>query len=390
MSHAPQTPATPLHSELAPRERAQRSAMTSPLQESFERAFEHAPDVVASAPGRVNLLGEHTDYNGGFVLPTAIPQRTCVALAKRRDDKVQVWTQTLASHATFRIGTERATGSFVDYVQGVTSALRVHQYGISGFDAVIRSQVPVGSGLSSSAALAVALLRGLRRLFDLELGDKSLTQLAQWGENNLVGAPVGILDPMACHFAHQRSALFIDTRSCDFESLVLPWNAELVIVGSGIKHDNAASGHRVRRAECRQASRLLGVPELRDVSERDLERIERLPAPLNRRARHVVCENQRVLAATMCLRAHDPVKLGELFDCSHASMRDDFEISVPQVDAIVGRAQAHPRVFGARLTGGGFGGAIVCLVEREYAREVSQHLAYGSSAVLLPVAEQAS
>jgi galactokinase len=355
----------------------------SSLAEVFARSFAREARLVASAPGRVNLLGEHTDYNGGFVLPSAIPQRTHVALAERGDDRVQAWSATLDQRVTFSLGAERTSGGFIDYVQGVTGALREHGHAIRGFDAAITSTVPVGGGLSSSAALQVALLRGLRELFALSLDDVTLAKLAQWGENHIVGAPVGILDQMACHLADEDSALFLDTRTLEYEKVPLPSQAEVVIVDSGVQHSHAGGGYRTRRAECEQAARLLAVRELRDVAADQVSQLMELPEPLGRRARHVVTENARVLTAVDAMRAGDAKALGLLFNESHRSMRDDFEVSVPEVDTIVENAWNDPSVFGARLTGGGFGGAVVCLVERGAGARVGAKLATGGARLLV-------
>lgn len=340
--------------------------------------------VVATAPGRVNLIGEHTDYNGGFVLPTTIPQRTTVSLTRRSDERVTATSHTLAQHAEYVLGNEARTGSFVDYVQGVTGALRTHGHQIGGFDVTIRSEVPTGSGLSSSAALEVALLRGLAELYQLDLAPLDLVKLAQWGENNVVGAPVGVLDPMACHLCAPNSALFVDTRTLTYETVPLPANAEFVVLDSGVKHSHASGGYRTRRAECEQAARELGVPQLRDVTVADEARYDTLPAPLNRRVKHVVTENARVLAAVTACKDGDVRRLGVLFAESHRSMRQDFEVSVPEVDDLVERASALDAVFGARLTGGGFGGSIVCLVARGRSNEVVQALEHPPALVLVP------
>ena len=351
----------------------------------FGELFGRPPQVLASAPGRVNLLGEHTDYNDGFVLPLAIPQRTTLALAERHDGRVSVWSETLRARAEFTLGVEGTQKSFVDYVQGVTAGLREQGLTVRGFDAVIASEVPVGSGLSSSAALSVALLRGLRDLLALDLDDLTLARVAQWGENHVVGAPVGILDPMACHLADERSALFLDTRHLTYERLALPARSELVIVDSGVRHDHAGGGYRTRRAECEAAARSLGVTSLRDVGRAELEQLAVLPEPLNRRARHVLTENQRVLEARRLLTAGDDAPaVGALFWASHASMRDDFVVSVPEVDRLVECAAHDARVFGARLTGGGFGGAVVCLVQRGEGFDVGQRLAEGGARLLIP------
>jgi galactokinase len=354
------------------------------LRETFVATFARAPDVAASAPGRVNLLGEHTDYNGGLVLPVAIPQRTHVLLGARWDRQVQVVSATLRERREFCLGAETKRGDWSDYVQGVTRALAEHGHSFSGFDLLISSDVPLGSGLSSSAALAVAILRGLRDLFQLALDDLALARLAQWGENHVVGAPVGILDPIACHLADERTALFLDTRSLRYEKLPLPSGAELVVIDSGVSHAHADGGYGVRRSECELAARLLGVQALSDLTVADHAKYEQLSPPLNRRVRHVTTENQRVRSAVEALRRDDHGALGTLFDGSHISMRDDFEVSVPAVDALVERARELGTVYGARLTGGGFGGAVVCLVAKGHASTVGAELERAGATLLVP------
>jgi galactokinase len=230
---------------------------------------------------------------------------------------------------------------------------------MTGFDARVESDVPVGSGLSSSAALEIAAGRALRKLFALPIGDIELARIGQRAENDFVGAPVGIMDQMACSLADTTAALFLDTRTLEHERVELPPGAALLVIDSGVTHDHAAGDYRVRRAECAEAARQLGVRELRDVT--DLAAVARLPPPLDRRARHVLGENARVLETVKALRAGDCQRVGELFKRSHASMRDDFEISVPAIDRLVELACRVQGVYGARLTGGGFGGAIVAL-----------------------------
>jgi galactokinase len=350
----------------------------------FQAAFSRPPTVIADAPGRVNLIGEHTDYNGGYVLPMAIPQRTRVELAERTDDVVRLCSANLKESPTYHLGSEHKMKAWFDYVQGVTQALRESGYTLQGFDARIDSRVPIGRGLSSSAALEVAMLRALRQAFHLELDDVALALLAQRGENELVGAPVGVMDPLASSLADEHTAVFIDTRSLRIERIPLPRDVEIAIIDSGISHANVGSGYALRRQECAMAAKLLGVPQLRDAYA--LDRIEQLPEPLHKRARHVVTENARVLAAVDAMRANDPVALGGLFVESHVSMRDDFEVSVPEVDAIVERALRDPAVYGARLTGGGFGGAVVVLTRAGEGRAAAERISRdcAGSTVVLP------
>jgi galactokinase len=342
----------------------------------FTTFFGRLPAVSADAPGRVNLIGEHTDYNGGFVLPTAIPQRTRVELAPRDDDVVRVVSTAKGDDLlTFTLGEERPGRGWLDYVQGVTSLLRAGGHALRGFDARIDSAVPLGSGLSSSASLSVSLMRALRTAFALALDDVEVARLGQRAENEFVGAQVGIMDPMAASLADEGTALFLDARSLAFERVPLPKGAELIVLNSGVAHDHAAGDYNTRRAECERACALLGVRLLRELTPADLPRVEALPEPLRRRARHVVTENERVLRAVEAMRGGELVRLGELFYESHASMRDDYEVSVAEIDLIVELARDGGEVYGARLTGGGFGGSVVMLAHPGHGREAAARVA---------------
>lgn len=353
---------------------------------AFCAVFGRPPEALARAPGRVNLLGEHTDYNDGYVLPTAIGLHTEVALARRDDGRVRVESETLQERGEYRLGQETRVGGFVDYVAGVTRALVEHGHAIEGFDALVRSSVPVGSGLSSSAALEVAMLRALRVRFALTLDDAGVAKLAHWGETRHVGVPVGMLDPMACSLADEHTALFLDVRSLVYERVALPETAEIAVVDSGVAHAHASGDYRTRRDECRRAAAGLGVGSLRDAG---LAALAGLPEPLQRRARHVITENARVLAGVQALRDGDAERFGALWWASHASLRDDYEVSVPAVDAIVERARHVPAILGARITGGGFGGAVVVLVRRGHARAAALAIAARPEHVLVPVEEAA-
>ena len=325
---------------------------------SFAALFGRSATVTADAPGRVNLIGEHTDYNQGFVLPTPIPQRTVAELAPRADERVRAASATLSGGVEeYALGAETRGRGWLDYVQGLTWALRADGAVILGFDLRVTSSVPIGAGLASSAALEVAVLRALRAAFRLPLDDVELALLGQRAENDFVGARVGVMDQMVASLGADGRALLIDTRSLDCRSVPLPAGAELVVIDSGVAHTNRAGGYNARRAECERACALLGVTALRDLTVADAA----LPDPLARRVRHVVNENERVLAAAAALAAGDVARLGALLDASHASLRDDYEVSTPEVDLLVEAARAEPDVLGARLTGGGFGGAIVVL-----------------------------
>ena len=358
---------------------------------SFKELFGRPPQVTAEAPGRVNLIGEHTDYNGGYVLPAAIPQSTRIEFAPGSGLRVRLWSaQFPGPPVEYELGCETRGGGWADYAKGMTQVLATRGT-LEGFDARIESTVPVGSGLSSSAALEIALGRGLRTLFGIEIDEVELARAARRAENELVGAPVGIMDQMACSLADQATALFLDTRTLEYSRIPIPRSATIVVIDSGVSHSHADGDYATRRRECAEAARLLGVAELRDVGLDHMRRIEALPAPLDRRARHVVTENARVLETVEALKANDLDRIGRLFAASHASMRDDFHVSVPAVDALVIAATLVRGVYGARLTGGGFGGAIVALAsrgrEQEAAAEIVQrheHAGHAGARVLLP------
>lgn len=324
----------------------------------------------AFAHGRVNLIGEHTDYNGGWVLPTAIPQKTSVDLCPRSDGRVSVTAGEdpktgKARHAEYALGEERLSRTWIDYFQGVTSVLRAAGHSLSGFDLTVSSNIPEGSGLSSSAALEISVLKAIRDSQFLTISDVEIARLGQRVENDFVGARVGIMDQMACSFAVAGEALFLDTQSLTHRNIRIPSESvELVVVNSGVTHAFASGGgYNQRRAECETACEKLGVKSLRELSVEDLPRIEKLPEPFRRRARHVLTENARVHEAVRRFEKADFRRVGELFYESHASMRDDYEVSVPEIDLLVESARGEAGVYGARLTGGGFGGSIVILAE---------------------------
>jgi galactokinase len=333
------------------------------LHDRFADLFHRAPDASASAPGRANLIGEHTDYNDGFVLPLAVPLRTRIVAARRQDDLGLIASRERDDGhiAEYQPGRERRGQGWLDYIQGVTWVLREAGHNLGGFEMALESDVPLGSGLASSAALLVATLRIMRDLFELVLDDVTLAQLARRAENEFVGARVGIMDQLCASLGDESHALFVDTRTLDFERVPFPSSLELAVINSGVSHSNAAGEYNTRRSECERACALLGIASLRDVSTADLPRIDALPAPLAGRARHVVTENQRVLDTVAAFKSGRLDELGGLLAASHRSMRDDYQVSVEEIDLLVQLAVAHPDVVGARLTGGGFGGSIIAL-----------------------------
>jgi galactokinase len=332
----------------------------------FTDVFGSEPSAIAHAPGRVNLLGEHTDYNEGYVLPTAIPQKTSVAIAQAGRNVFTVYAAELNSTAQFTA--ERPPKEhFATYVYGCIRGLQDRRMLVPPLNIHVASDVPIGVGLSSSAALEVACLRALLEFLGESLDEVSIAEIAQQAEIKYAGVNCGIMDQMASSLADTRSMLFLDTRTLARKLLPLPASSEVLVVDSGIARTLAGSKYNERRAECEQAARLLGVKALRDVAE--LAPTEQLPEPLQRRARHVITENSRVLQARDGLAAGE---FGKLMNGSHHSLRDDYEVSIPGLDHLVELLQDQPAVYGARLTGAGFGGACVALCRSGEAAKVGR------------------
>lgn len=335
----------------------------------FEAVFGRRPDLAATAHGRVNMLGEHTDYNDGFVLPAIIPQATTVQLARSEAPGVQLYAAELGELCDFALD-NKPEPHFSHYVFGCLQLLQQRGAELPGLMIHVTSQVPMGVGLSSSAALEVALLRGMRRLLQLDLDDVTIARLAQRAEIEFAGVNCGIMDQMASSLARADSMLFLDTRTLQRQLVPLPVGSEILVVDSGIARTLAASKYNERRAECEEAARRLGVAALRDVH--DPRACASLPEPMRRRARHVISENNRVLEARQGISAE---RFGMLMNESHASLRDDYEVSVAPLDLLVGMLQRNPGVYGARLTGAGFGGACVALCRAGQAARVGAEVA---------------
>jgi galactokinase len=338
------------------------------MSAGFAATFGRPADAVASAPGRVNLLGEHTDYNDGFVLPIALAQQTTVSLGRAAGERFTLRSDDLGRAVAFTL--DRAPEEqFARYVFGCLQEMRRAGVAVPPLDIHVESAVPIGVGLSSSAALEVATLRALRLLLGGAIDDVEVARMAQRAEIEHAGVRCGIMDQMASSLADTEHALFLDTRTLQTRLLDLPPGTAVLVLDSGIERSLAGSGFNQRRRECEEAAARLGVASLRDV--RRVEQVESLPDPWRRRARHVVGENARVLHA---VESGDAPTLGRLMNDSHLSLRDDYEVSTAELDRLVSLLQEHPAVHGAKLTGAGFGGACVaiCSAERigEVAREV--------------------
>jgi galactokinase len=333
------------------------------LIDAFEHAFGRAPEIVAEAPGRANLIGEHTDYNEGFVLPVGIDRTVAVAAALADARAARVYSTDFEARDEWPVDAPRRTGrrEWRDYVRGVVWALLDAGYELGGADLAIAGDVPQGSGLSSSAALELAVGSAFCKLGGIAIERKQVALLCQKAENQFVGVQSGVMDQLAAACSHAGHALLIDCRSLDLQYVPLPEEVVIVVVDSKVLRTLGETAFNKRREECVDAARKLHVASLRDAEIAD---VERLPKSLKRRARHVVSENQRVLDAGQAVRSRDLSRLGELMYESHASLRDDFEVSTPELDLLVELASKTEGVIGARLTGAGFGGCTVNLVER--------------------------
>jgi len=334
------------------------------VQRAFAARIGSAPAGLWAAPGRVNLIGEHTDYNDGYVMPFALPQAVTLAAATRADGR---WSITsLNEDDTVTFGPDDlvpGASGWIAYVQGVIWALREAGHDVPGADLVLSSDVPMGAGLSSSAALECAALAALTDLGSLEIAGLDRAVLARRAENAYVGAPTGLMDQAASTLCTEGHALFFDCRTLAAEQIPFADPAyETLVLDTNTPHALVDSEYAARRASCEQAAAILGVSALRDVNVDDLDgALARLDDDvMRRRVRHVVTEDQRVLQAVEVLRAGRTADLAPLLDASQASMRDDFEITVPTVDLAVEAARSAG-ALGARMTGGGFGGCIIAL-----------------------------
>jgi galactokinase len=336
------------------------------LRDAFAAMTDHAPRFYR-APGRVNLIGEHVDYSEGFVLPLAIDRATVAASARRDDRTLRIRSLDRDDEASFDLDARdpKPAGAWSDYARGVALAL-AKRVPISGTDVLVRTSVPIGAGLSSSAALELAVGLALLGAAGDEISRHELAHAAQEAENGFVGLRSGIMDQLASAFGVRDHALLIDCRSEEVTPVPIPPEAAIVVADTGVKHELSGSAYNDRRAESEEAARLLGVRTLRDVSVADFARRgSTLPDVLRKRARHVVGENARVLATVVALRAGDLETAGAHMNASHDSLRDDYEVSAPELDVLVDAARTVEGVYGARMTGGGFGGSIVALVRRD-------------------------
>lgn len=348
------------------------SALTTRAIEAYKAQFGESPSIIVRAPGRVNLIGEHTDYNDGFVLPMAIEREVVIALKPRSDGYVVVYSsdydQVTQFSPTELLRIDDPTEIWAEYMKGVTWSLSDANDPLVGWDGAIAGDVPIGAGLSSSAAIELATARAFSAAANFHWDGRVMARLCQRAENEWIGVKTGIMDQMISATGKAGHAVLIDCRSLELRPVPLPEGTVIAIMDTATRRELVTSAYNERRAQCEAAAAHFGVPALRDVDIRTFEaREHELSSVIRRRARHVITENDRTLQAAEAMTAGDAVRLGKLMNASHVSMRDDFEITNSALNTMVSLALEQPGCYGARMTGGGFGGCAVALVAQEYA-----------------------
>lgn len=344
------------------------------VHQAFADHFGGEPDILVRAPGRVNLIGEHTDYNGGYVMPMAIDRAMWMAVRYRRDEEVHLLSADFGHSARFQLSNYKyIKPHWCEYIKGVAHALQKRGLKLNGWDGAMLGNVPRGSGLSSSAALELAAAKAFSEVSNFAWDPVEMAVVGQEAENHWVGVNCGIMDQMISACGREGHAYLLDCRSLKGEHVPLPEGVRVVILDTATRRGLVDSAYNERRAQCEEAAAFFGVPLLRDVSpETFFDRGDALPELTRKRARHVITEDQRTLAAAAAMRAGDSETLGRLMHESHVSLRDDFEVCNDALKQMVDCAMAHPGCLGARMTGAGFGGCAVALVAEEAAEDFVQ------------------
>ena len=353
-----------------------------PIEDAFQKLFGERPRIFR-APGRVNLIGEHTDYNDGFVMPAAVGFSTYVGIAARPDRKLIIHSEEFPGNFEFDVDRlpEHRTGAWCDYVLGVAGMLGKSALKLQGANLLVHGEVPIGAGLSSSAAVEVASALALMSQGETQLPLPEVARLCQQAENSFVGARVGIMDQFVSCMGKAGHALLLDCRSLELRFVPIPAGIQLVVCNTMVKHDLATGAYNTRREECEAGVRYFAkldstVHALRDVSVETLNRhLHELPVTIGKRCSHVVHENQRTLDAARALAEGDLAQVGKLMRESHNSLRDLYEVSCSELDTMVEAAEGLPGFCGGRMTGGGFGGCTVNLVREENAENFAKHIA---------------
>jgi galactokinase len=357
---------------------------SSGLMERFRKLYGNEP-ILVQAPGRVNLIGEHTDYNEGFVFPAAIEFQTQIAIARRPDRRMIVTSENYGERVEFDLDhlPKTSRNHWSDYAVGVVGLLEHKLGGLPGADLLLHGDVPQGAGLSSSASLEVAVCKAFLELTGKSMEGVAIALLCQQAENEFVGARCGIMDQFISVHGKKHHALRLDCRTLEYRLLPIPPDVRLVICNTMVRHSLAGGEYNERRAECEAgarffAERIPGVRSLRDVTLEEFEKFGgQMPEVIRKRCHHILTENLRVLQAAEALQAGDLKLFGRLMGSSHASLRDDFEVSCEELDLMVRLAEKNTGVYGARMTGGGFGGCTINLVQQSHVESFRENVAAG-------------
>ena len=338
--------------------------LSKQVSESFVKHFGDKPSLIVRAPGRVNLIGEHTDYNDGFVLPMAIDRAIWIAVRPRMDCCVRIHSLDFEADAVIPLNDLKKEQGWAEYLKGVAYILQTEGCELSGWEGVMMGDVPRGSGLSSSAAMEMATARVFASVSNLQWDAAYMARIGQRAENEWVGVNCGIMDQMASAASREGHALFLDCRSLEIQHVPLPDQVAIVVMDTSTRRGLVDSAYNERRSQCEEAAHFFGVKALRDVSLEEFEkRKSGLREVVMRRARHIITDDQRVLDAMQAMQANDVVRLGNILNAGHISLRDDFEITNDALNQIVEAAQEQSSCYGARMTGGGFGGCAIALVD---------------------------
>ncbi len=345
--------------------------------QAFEAYYGTRPDFVVRAPGRVNLIGEHTDYNEGFVFPMAIRYAQWLGLKRNDQGKVNLYSADIKKQGSFSISdfSEKLPG-WIRYPQGIAWALHEEGYPTSGWDGLLLGDLPIGAGLSSSGALDLVMTQGFALTSGFEWDGKKMAQISKKSDNQWVTINNGIMDQMVIAIAEKGKAMLLDCRTLQTENHSLPTETVIIVMDTMAKHSLVSSGYNDRFRESMEGAKALGKRSLRDVTLEEFhEREGELDEVIRRRVRHILSENYRTLESAKCMEENDPERLGQLMNASHDSLRDDYEVSCEELDIMTEEAQKQPGCYGARMTGGGFGGSAIALVREDQADSFMRSMA---------------
>ena len=349
--------------------------MNKGLKETFYHKFDEEPKLIVQSPGRVNIIGEHTDYNDGFVLPMAIDRHIRIAFRPRDDEKIKLESIGFDSEANFSINDSSYVGDWSDYVKSISWVLKEHDYNIKGWEGVMVSNIPIGAGLSSSASLLLAILKVFSVISKFPWEGLEMAKLARQAENEFLQLKSGIMDQLICSIGRTGHALLLDCRDLSSDFVTIPPNVNIIILDTVTRRELVDSKYNERVKQCASAARFFGYDSLRDVSiENFLKNKEGLDQLLLKRARHVIYENQRTKEVSKAMKNNDVNKIGRLMSESHQSLKNDYSVSSKELDIMVQIAEKEAGCFGARMTGAGFGGCAIALIDQSFKEQFMKNV----------------